>query len=96
MPKVTILPVDLAAEVPTGESLLDAGHEAGVPMEAGCCNCSCGTCLVEVVSGMEHLIAAEPIELAIVRANDRDPVRFRLACAARLRGDGDVVIRQRR
>lgn len=95
MPTVTVLPVDLSADAAAGESLLDAGHEAGVPMEAGCCNCSCGSCVVEVVSGMEHLTPAGTQELGVLRAHDRDPSRFRLACSARLK-DGDVVIRQRR
>ena len=54
MPKVTVLPADLSAEVASGELLLHAGEKAGVEMEAGCFNCSCGTCAVEVVSGMEN------------------------------------------
>jgi ferredoxin len=95
MPRVTILPVDLTTDVPAGESLLDAGFEVGVSMEAGCCNCSCGTCVVEIVSGMEHLTPAAPQEISVLRVHDRDPARFRLACSARLKG-GDVVIRQRR
>jgi 2Fe-2S ferredoxin len=94
MPKVTILPVDLAADVPSGESLLDAGHAAGVPMEAGCGNGSCGTCAVEIVSGGENLTPAEPAEVEVLRSDDRDPAQFRLACSARLRA-GEVVIRQR-
>ena len=56
MPKVTILPVDLTATVAVGDSLLDAGEQAGVEMVAGCFNCSCGTCVVAVVQGVEHLV----------------------------------------
>ena len=52
MPKVTVMPANVSAEVEAGELLLDAGEKAGVEMEAGCFNCSCGTCAVEVVSGM--------------------------------------------
>ena len=95
MPRVTILPVDLTTDVPAGESLLAAGLEVGVSMEAGCCNCSCGPCAVEIVSGREHLTAAAPQELSVLRVHDRDPARFRLACSARLTS-GDGVIRQRR
>ncbi|MBK9138042.1 MAG: (2Fe-2S)-binding protein [Verrucomicrobia bacterium] len=93
MPKVTILPVDLTAEVPAGDSLLDAGHAAGVPMEAGCFNCSCGTCAVEIVSGMGNLSPVSAAETEVLRANDCDPSRFRLACTARVQS-GEVVLRQ--
>ena len=54
MPKVTVLPANVSAEVEPGELLLEAGEKAGVEMEAGCFNCSCGTCAIEVVSGMPY------------------------------------------
>ena len=53
MPTITILPSGATAEVPEGTKLLDAGEAAGVELEAGCFNCSCGTCVAEVVAGME-------------------------------------------
>lgn len=55
MATITILPAQKSAEVPDGELLVEAGELAGVEMEAGCFNCSCGTCAAEVVSGMENL-----------------------------------------
>ncbi len=94
MPRVTILPVDLTAEVPAGDSLLDAGLAAGVPMEAGCGDCSCGTCVVEIVHGMANLSPVSAAEAKVLRMNDRDPARFRLACTARVQG-AEVVVRQR-
>ncbi len=51
MATITILPAQKSAEVPDGELLVEAGELAGVEMEAGCFNCSCGTCAAEVVSG---------------------------------------------
>lgn len=92
MPKVTILPSAVSADVPPGELLLDAGEKAGVEMEAGCFNCSCGTCVVEVVQGMEHLEAPTPEELDVLDAWNRDPEKFRLTCCVRVK-EGDVVIR---
>src|SRR5262245_41969536 len=62
MPKVTVLPAEKSAEVEPGELLLEAGEKAGVEMEAGCFNCSCGTCVVEIVSGMENLAEPTPEE----------------------------------
>lgn len=93
MPKVTILPVELAAEVAVGENLLDAGEHAGVEMVAGCFNCSCGTCAVEVIRGRENLAAATPREAEVLAARQRKPDRFRLACATKVIR-GEVTIRQ--
>ena len=92
MPKVTILPANVSAEVPPGELLLEAGEKAGVEMEAGCFNCSCGTCVVEVVSGMQNLEEATPEELDVLDQWNRDPEKFRLTCCVRVK-NGDVTIR---
>ncbi|MCP5524982.1 MAG: (2Fe-2S)-binding protein [Verrucomicrobiales bacterium] len=93
MPRVTILPAEAVCEASPGDTLLDAGHKAGVEMEAGCFNCSCGTCVVEVVTGANHLEPPSDEELDVLDAWSRDPDRFRLACAARV-ATGDVSIRQ--
>ncbi len=92
MAKVTILPANVSAEVEPGELLLDAGEKAGVDMEAGCFNCSCGTCVVEVVSGMSNLDEPSPEELDVLDQWSRDPEKFRLTCCVRVR-DGEVSIR---
>ncbi len=92
MSKVTVLPANLSAEVEPGKLLLDAGEEAGVEMEAGCFNCSCGTCVVEVVSGMSALEEATPEELDVLDQWSRDPDKFRLTCCVRLK-EGEVTIR---
>lgn len=93
MPKVTILPVGASAEVEPGELLLEAGEKAGVEMEAGCFNCSCGTCVIEVVSGMENLEEPSPEELDVLDQWNKDPEKFRLTCCVHVKA-GDVVLRQ--
>jgi len=92
MPKLTILPADVSAEVDPGELLLEAGEKAGVEMEAGCFNCSCGTCVVEVVHGMENLEQPTPEELDVLDQWNKDPETHRLTCCVRIK-DGDVVLR---
>ncbi len=96
MVQVIILPVELAALVPPGDSLLDAGERAGVEMEAGCCDGSCGACAVEVLSGPDYLVAPEPAEQSVLVREGFDPRRHRLACRARVgtQTDGIVRIRQ--
>lgn len=92
MPKVTVLPSNASAETEAGETILNAGEKAGVEMEAGCFNCSCGTCVVEIVSGMENLDPASPEELDVLDAWNKDPEKFRLACTAKIM-QGEVVVR---
>lgn len=93
MPKVTILPANVSAEVEPGELLIEAGEKAGIEMEAGCFNCSCGTCVIEVVRGMDQLERPTPEELDVLDQWNRDPEKFRLTCCVRITG-GEVVLRQ--
>lgn len=92
MSKITILPQNVSAEVPPGTTILDAGEEAGVEMEAGCFNCSCGTCAVEVVSGMENLEEPTDAELEVLDQWNKDPEKYRLTCCVKMK-EGHVVIR---
>lgn len=92
MAKITILPANVSAEVSDGENLIEAGELAGVEMEAGCFNCSCGTCAVEVVSGMENISGATDEELDVLDQWNKDPEKFRLTCCNRIL-KGEVVLR---
>jgi len=93
MARITILPANASAEVPDGELLVEAGDRAGVEMEAGCFNCSCGTCVAEVVSGMENLSPPTDEELDVLDQWNKDPEKYRLTCCVRLVG-GEVTLRQ--
>ena len=92
MAKITILPANVSAEVTDGENLIEAGELAGVEMEAGCFNCSCGTCAVEVVSGMENISEATDEELDVLDQWNKDPEKFRLTCCNQI-VKGEVVLR---
>jgi ferredoxin len=92
MPKVTLLPGGQSAEVPAGTLLLDAGEEAGVEMEAGCFNCSCGTCAVAIASGMENLDPPTDEELNVLDQWNKDPEKYRLTCCVKIQ-KGEVVMR---
>lgn len=92
MPKITVLPDEAVAEVPSGIALLDAGEKAGAEMEAGCFHCNCGTCAVEVLEGMENLPPPSAEELDVLDEWNRDPDHFRLACCTKMKGD--VTIRR--
>jgi ferredoxin len=92
MPKVTLLPGGQSADVPSGTLLLDAGELAGVEMEAGCFNCSCGTCAIEIVSGMENIEPPTDEELNVLDQWNKDPEKYRLTCCVKIL-KGDVVMR---
>jgi ferredoxin len=92
MPKVTLLPGGQTAEVPAGTLLLDAGEMAGVEMEAGCFNCSCGTCAIAIVSGMENIEPPTDEELNVLDQWNKDPDKYRLTCCVKIL-KGDVVMR---
>ncbi len=92
MAKITILPANVSAEVTDGENLIEAGELAGVEMEAGCFNCSCGTCAVEVVSGMENISEPTDEELDVLDQWNKDPEKFRLTCCNQI-VKGEVVLR---
>ena len=92
MPKVTMQPGGQTAEVPSGTLLLDAGELAGVEMEAGCFNCSCGTCAVEIVSGMENIEPPTDEELNVLDQWNKDPEKYRLTCCVKIL-KGEVVMR---
>ena len=92
MPKITIQPHNVSADVESGETLLEAGEKAGVEMEAGCFNCSCGTCVAEVVSGMENLSEPSDEELDVLDQWNKDPDKYRLTCCVKIL-QGSVVLK---
>jgi ferredoxin len=93
MSNIRVLPANLSAEIAPGEVLLKAAEKAGVELEAGCFSCFCGTCIVEVVSGMQNLEDPTPEELEVLDAWNKDAQTHRLTCCVRIK-NGDVVIRQ--
>ena len=92
MPRITVLPANLCAKVPSGELLLRASEKAGVELEAGCFQCWCGTCVVEVTAGMGNLSEPSAAELEVLDGWNKDAQVFRLACCVHLL-QGEVTIR---
>jgi ferredoxin len=67
-------------DLPEGESLHEHCEEAGVPF--ACTEGVCGTCVIEVVEGMEHLSPLTQEEKDFLGEQDRE----RLACQCKLQG----------
>ena len=72
------------AEVKDGENIRNASQELGVPFN--CSHGTCGTCMIDIVSGEENL--SELTEQEEMFARDRE---HRLACQCRIK-KGEVEI----
>ncbi len=66
--------------LPEGEPLHEHCEEAGVPF--ACTEGVCGTCVIEVVEGMEYLSPLTQEEKDFLGEQDRE----RLACQCKLQG----------
>lgn len=73
-------------ELPPGERLQPTCEDMGVPF--ACTEGICGTCVVEVVEGMENLSSMTQEEIDFLGEQDTE----RLACQCRIQ-DGCVKIR---
>ncbi len=90
--QVTFLPADVTVYAMTGDTVLDAALDHGIEVEHECGgNCSCTTCQVHVLSGMESLSPIEEPEVYRLQFAEGVAADSRLACQALLLG-GPVVI----
>lgn len=94
MARLTIENRGKSVEIPDGiHTILQAGEKAGVDIEFGCRDCSCGTCVIEVAKGMENLSAPTDQEIDVLDTWNREPEKCRLACCVKVM-KGEVVVRE--
>jgi ferredoxin len=86
-------PLEIRAEA--GSRLLDLCDEHGVGVPFSCRSASCGTCRIDVLEGAGLLEPPADEELEVLDIFGDDPGERRLACQARLRGEGDGEARLR-
>lgn len=89
MPKVTFIADDKSADAQAGELLREVCQANDFTLPFGCENGLCGTCLVAIKSGAEHLSEKTPQEketLEVLMAYEDQ----RLACQCKVQG-GDVT-----
>ncbi|MCX7872385.1 MAG: (2Fe-2S)-binding protein [Verrucomicrobiae bacterium] len=89
---IKVLPENRSARVKAGEFILDASTDAGVVLNSGCLNSTCGTCAVEILEGGENLSAMTDRERSVLEGKNLEPGKFRLACCTKIMR-GEVVIR---
>ena len=77
--------VEVRMRAPLGERLLDVFDEVQTPVPFGCRDATCGTCLVEIVSGGACLAPPAPAEQEVLETVAATPPgQRRLACQIRV------------
>ena len=93
MPKanVTFQKLGLTVNVPAGTRLIEISEKIGAGITYGCREGECGSCIMKISSGMEHMSERSVLEDKVLQENmaGRD---HRLACQAQVLG-GDIVVR---
>jgi ferredoxin len=93
MPKALVTFEDIAVSVtvPAGTRLIEVSEKIGAGITYGCREGECGTCMMKIVSGMEHLAEPSVLEDKVLKENMAGRAN-RLACQAQVLG-GEVVVR---
>lgn len=87
--KLTFADIGVTVTVPAGTRIIEISEEVGAGIEYGCRESDCGTCLTEVVSGMEHLSEKSSFETNTLAQHKAAP-NIRLACQTLVLGDAVV------
>lgn len=86
MAKVTNQTMGVSAECESGAELKDVAQKGGLGIPFGCENGLCGTCLIQINSGMENLSEKTEQEEFTLDARMAEP-NMRLACQCKVNGD---------
>ncbi|OFZ20879.1 MAG: 2Fe-2S ferredoxin [Bdellovibrionales bacterium GWB1_55_8] len=93
MPKITFLPMNRTVEANPGETILDAGLRADIPIQHACGGyCACTTCHVIVKAGGAALSEIEECEEERLERANGLTLHSRLACQARVRDDVTIEV----
>lgn len=79
----------IVLEVARGTRIVEAAEKAGANMVFGCRENDCGDCMVDVVSGAEHLSPPSALEVELLKQKFAKSTN-RLACQAMIWGDVSV------
>lgn len=87
--QLTFADIGVTVNVPAGIRVIEVSEKVGSGIMYGCREGDCGTCLMEVISGMENLSEPSVLEDKVLREQMASK-RFRLACQAQVIGDVTV------
>jgi 2Fe-2S ferredoxin len=98
MATMRVLPLDAVVDVPRGHTLMDAAQAFGLYWPTTCGGEGrCTTCACDVLEGSELLVPMGRSERSILlEERGEGSVRggLRLACQARVEGDGELLVRK--
>jgi len=84
--KITFQDINQTVTVPVGSRVIDVSERVSAGIVYGCREGDCGTCLMQVVEGAQHLTEPSVVEAKVLR--DHHAGRHqRLACQAQVLGD---------
>jgi ferredoxin len=87
--KLTFADIGVTVTVPAGTRIIEVSEKVGAGIMYGCRESDCGTCLTEVVQGMEHLSEPSAFELSTLASKNAGPT-VRLACQTLVLGDAVI------
>jgi ferredoxin len=92
MPKLAIAGTSRVLDAPAGTSLLDIIQGGGHPIATSCGGvATCALCRITIREGKEHLTPINSSEINHLGSVAKI-IGLRLACQAKLTGDGDVTV----
>ncbi|MCI0331049.1 MAG: (2Fe-2S)-binding protein [candidate division Zixibacteria bacterium] len=93
MPKVNFKNLDKMVEALEGQSILDAALDNDIALTHDCGgNCTCSTCHVVILEGMENLSPKDEAEQDQLEMAEGLTPTSRLSCQSRVFGDVALVI----
>lgn len=87
--KLTFADIGVTVTVPAGTRIIEVSEKVGAGIVYGCRESDCGTCLTEVVQGMENLSEPSHFERATLLDKKAGP-NMRLACQTLVLGDAVI------
>jgi ferredoxin len=87
--KLTFVDIGVTVTVPAGTRIIEVSEKVGAGIEYGCREADCGTCVIEVVSGMNNLSEKSSFETNTL-AQHKAGQNMRLACQTLVLGDAAV------
>ena len=89
--KLTFEDIGVTVTVPAGTRVIDISEKVGSGIIYGCREGDCGTCMMKVTEGWEHLTQPSVLEDKVLREN-MGGRHDRLACQAQVL-DGEIAVK---
>ncbi|PLX46068.1 MAG: ferredoxin [Hyphomicrobiales bacterium] len=90
--KLTFQDIGVSVSVPAGTRVIEISEKVGAGIIYGCREGDCGTCLMTVVEGAEHLSEPTALEDRVLKENMAGK-NMRCACQAQVADEGEIVIK---